>query len=1149
MTTQNEIPTKKLPTTPTNNPGSVTISGANKLGQQLTALVEDGNGKPNTINYLWLRDGNVIPNATQSTYTLTADDVEKKISVKVSYTDLKGNAENVTSNPTEVIETGTTTDTKTDTTTGGSGTNNTTVENEIKTDGAGTWVPPKPTPPPQVTKIDEATPSLIAVSPKLVTANTPGFVTTDFGFTELAKSVAIQADGKIVVTGSSNGDFALARYNSNGSLDVSFDNDGKVTTDFAGSTDIAEKVLIQKDGKIVVVGSNTNGANVLIARYNTDGKLDPTFGLNGKVTGEGGGYDATLQSDGKILVSGRNAGDFFVTRYNSDGSLDKSFSNSGMGLANNGFVKTDFGLGEDAATGVIEQSDSKIVLAGYSRFSSAAEPNDSARTYLFSLARYYNDGNLDVTFGTQGKVATSIGTTASQSEAVLAQKDGKILVVGASDKNIAIARYNPNGSLDTSFDTNGIVTTALGSKYNYANAVTLQSDGKILVAAEISNGSTTTAATGSDFALIRYNSDGSLDTTFGKSGIATYDLGSLTGKPSFDQAYSLTVQSDNKILLVGGNGKDFALIRVNSDGSLDSTFTGGPSNLPPPVVNNKPTGDVTISGTPTQGQTLTVLNTLADANGLGTISYQWLSNGTVISGANQSNYALTADDIGKTISVKASYMDGKGNAENVTSKSTDLVVGIPVPMPKPTPDQPPQPQPTSTLELSIINVARAANEMNLNGYDQSRPLHGVPYTSVTFKIDGALFKLPLDLKSVDTYVDLYSAINKAIPRLVSSHPEIMDISLNRVVNGRNFTSIDGQSRTADKIILSIPGHVLESSSSSGWEVGLKQAGEPDNSYFSAYINQGSYSSVSLPKDEPNSNEKVIDVIEIADVTLDYSLSISNTEIDEGSEDTITFTVTASDVSDVDVKIPFTLSGSAGSNKDYQGSLTQTSFFTIPAGETSSELSFTANVDWFVEDDELVILTLGELENQGSILEGNGSETAVIHDVFRGKNTSEKWTGTDKNDKAFGNGGNDVLSAGLGDDIVDGGDGNDKITGGQGSDIVAGAAGKDTFIFKKGDSNSEIDFADSILDLEKGERIDLSSISKTFNFIKTIALDLEGSNLKLSSSKFDVYVANLDGDNYLVYETVKDGSSYEIVAVGSEIPDVSSWVLKSGIFTV
>ncbi len=300
-------------------------------------------------------------------------------------------------------------------------------------------------------------------------------------------------------------------------------------------------------------------------------------------------------------------------------------------------------------------------------------------------------------------------------------------------------------------------------------------------------------------------------------------------------------------------------------------------------------------------------------------------------------------------------------------------------------------------------------------------------------------------------------------------------------------------------------------------------------------------------DNTESNNNVVDVIEAQ--VLDYRLSIDNTEIDEGSEDTITFTVLASDVSDVDVKIPFTLSGSAIANKDYQGDLTETSFFTIPAGEISVDLSFTANVDFLVEKDETVILTLGEPSNQGYILE-DGSATAVIHNVFQGKNTADKWVGSDKNDKAFGNGGNDILSASLGDDTVDGGDGDDKITGGKGVDVLSGGDGKDRFIFKKGDSSDELDdYIDSILDLSEGDSIDLSGISKSFSFIKTVSEDLDGWDIELSDTKADIYIANWDGDNYLVYETARDGSSYEIIAIGSEIPEVSNWVLKSGVLSL
>jgi surface adhesion protein len=147
--------------------------------------------------------------------------------------------------------------------------------------------------------------------------------------------------------------------------------------------------------------------------------------------------------------------------------------------------------------------------------------------------------------------------------------------------------------------------------------------------------------------------------------------------------------------------------------------------------------------------------------------------------------------------------------------------------------------------------------------------------------------------------------------------------------------------------------------------------------------------------------------------------------------------------------------------------------------------------------------------------------------------------------AFGNDGNDTLSGGNGDDTIDGGNGNDSITGGKSVDELTGGSGKDTFIFKKGDSFNDIDVTDIITDLEKGDKIDLSGISKAFNFIKIVGTDSEWTGIKLTS-KFDAYISNIDDNYYLVYETSSNGSSQEIIAIGSDIISMST---KSGIFTI
>jgi uncharacterized delta-60 repeat protein len=202
-----------------------------------------------------------------------------------------------------------------------------------------------------------------------------GIVTTAIGAAnDYAQSVIQQADGKLVVAGySSNGsnwDFALVRYNADGSLDTSFDGDGKVTTDFGASTDAGNSVIQQADGKLVVAGYSDNGGNYdfALVRYNADGSLDASFDGDGIVTtaiGAANDYAQSViqQADGKLVVAGRSHNgsnwDFTLVRYNADGSLDASFDGDGI-------VTTAIGAANDYAQSVIQQADGKLVVAGTS---------------------------------------------------------------------------------------------------------------------------------------------------------------------------------------------------------------------------------------------------------------------------------------------------------------------------------------------------------------------------------------------------------------------------------------------------------------------------------------------------------------------------------------------------------------------------------------------------------------------------------------------------------------------------------------------------------------------------------------------------------------------------------------------------------------
>jgi uncharacterized delta-60 repeat protein len=332
---------------------------------------------------------------------------------------------------------------------------------------------------------------------------TAGQVTVPFngGLFDVAQGLALQADGKIIVVGSmtvgGQSDFALARFNTNGTLDTTFGTNGIVTTDFAGNADLARRVAIQSDGKLVVAGNATSGSGATsnidfgVARYNSDGSLDSTFGTGGKVqTNIAGNTDLAqglaLQSDGKIVLAGRVAAsggvdpDFGIVRYNANGTLDTTF---GAGLT--GIIRTDFGKGNwEEASDVAVQADGKILVSGRVRVGTV---------FNFALARFGADGLADLTFGNAGLVVTAFSPPSNVPNApsdvangLVIQADGKIVVAGQSanagaNPDFAVARYLSTGALDTGFGTAGKATVDFFGSIDGATGVVVQSDGKIVL--------------------------------------------------------------------------------------------------------------------------------------------------------------------------------------------------------------------------------------------------------------------------------------------------------------------------------------------------------------------------------------------------------------------------------------------------------------------------------------------------------------------------------------------------------------------------------------------------------------------------------------------------------------------------------------------
>ncbi len=368
----------------------------------------------------------------------------------------------------------------------------------------------------------------------------------DYGFAS-----AIQADGKILVAGFGNidtltyNDFVVLRYQTNGNLDSSFGINGLVKTDLSGGQDDqAMSICLQTDGKIVVAGKSliSNAYDFSIARYLTNGTLDSTFDSDGKVTTDLGGindYGASvkIQADGKIVLTGfSNAAGInrlATVRYLSHGSLDQTFDTDGIVYTQVGDVYID---GQSMAI----QADGKIVACATTKF--------PGNEYDVLLVRYNSDGSLDQNFDNDGIVTTDV-CYHDNAYALAIQNDGKIIVAGSSydtvnitmGKNVMLMRYLPNGSVDSSFGNQGKVFTEVSNQADFANGVAIQSNGKILIVGRSADGV-------SEFSiiLVRYLSDGNLDNSFGSGGTVTTNLGN-----EHEYGQSVNIQADGRIVITG----------------------------------------------------------------------------------------------------------------------------------------------------------------------------------------------------------------------------------------------------------------------------------------------------------------------------------------------------------------------------------------------------------------------------------------------------------------------------------------------------------------------------------------------------------------------------------------------------------------------
>jgi uncharacterized delta-60 repeat protein len=398
-----------------------------------------------------------------------------------------------------------------------------------------------------------------------------GFAITDLGTNDVGQSISVDSNKNIIMggfTGPSSDKVAMIKYDSDGVLDLSFgtNGDGIVITPMTtfSSAFVGECVKVDSLDRILIIG-RLGGANFTIMRYDNNGILDLSFGTAGTTTTTGLGVTAfpqavTIDSANNILVSGigtvNTSRDFILVRYTDSGVLDLTFNVTGI-------VATDFGNTASWNNSLTIDSQDRIIVNGY---------NQSGPALIIALARYTDSGVLDGTFGIGGKVTTDIiGGNADYGLSVTVDANDNVLVCGATDAgadfDFALVRYlENNGALDPAFGLGtGIVQTDFGST-EFGYSVAVDNNNKIIV------GGFSDASGQNEFALARYNSDGSLDPTFGTGGLVTTTVGGTD-----DFGYSVSICANNDILIGGTtnnklNPYNFTLLKYSSNGVLDNSF-------------------------------------------------------------------------------------------------------------------------------------------------------------------------------------------------------------------------------------------------------------------------------------------------------------------------------------------------------------------------------------------------------------------------------------------------------------------------------------------------------------------------------------------------------------------------------------------------
>lgn len=486
----------------------------------------------------------------------------------------------------------------------------------------------------------------------------------------LNAAIGIQSDGSIVSAGyvilNELAEFSVVRYNSFGIPDVTYGNNGYVATSFGTGAAAAGLAILSDDEAIVAgYGEPMAGTSFAIGLYTTSGILDTSFnsiGTNTTLIGDGAAaYSVVIDTSGNYVTAGvavlSGTPNTALVRYTSSGTPDSSFGTGGV-------VTTQ--IANDSEGYSVElQSDGQIVVAGFANVSGL--PN-------FALARYNSaDGSLDTTFNSSGvlpgTVTTAVGSQ-SHAYALAIDSSGNLVAAGNSDDAFAIVRYLPDGTLDTSFGGTGMVTTGItGTSNSQINGIVIQSNGQIVG-----------VGFADDYvALARYNTDGSLDTAgFNSSGSQPGVV--TTSINMFASATCVTLNSSGQIIVAGYSDQGALIVRYNTDGSLDTTFgtTNGYTNFPNSTASTDVYGLTSANLASNAGilySQLNLTNSIMDSDINTNAGIEDTKLATIQTPGTVANSATTATNLGTPNSIVAYDSFGNFIANSITSNLVGNVTG------------------------------------------------------------------------------------------------------------------------------------------------------------------------------------------------------------------------------------------------------------------------------------------------------------------------------------------------------------------------------------------------------------------------------------------------------------------------------------------